>query len=140
MKTLISHGRGSKNHNFTEVRIPLLFGSILGGHFGANISLKWRLASPCAALGSYLDRFWGVRKFVLNKFYGNGWKRMETDGTGQETKSSQRSKSIYPTSHMIRSSLSIYLSIYLSILYVYICIYIYIYRRSNHMTCRIDRL
>ena len=30
VKTLISHGRGSKNHNFTEVRIPLLFGSILG--------------------------------------------------------------------------------------------------------------
>ena len=29
---------------------------------------------------------------------------METDATGQETKSSQRSKSIYPTSHMIRSS------------------------------------
>ena len=28
-KTLISHGRGSKNHNFTEVRILLLFGSIL---------------------------------------------------------------------------------------------------------------
>ena len=30
MKTLILHGRGSKNHNFTEVRILLLFGSILG--------------------------------------------------------------------------------------------------------------
>ena len=28
-KTLISHGRGSKNHNLTEVRIILLFGSIL---------------------------------------------------------------------------------------------------------------
>ena len=27
VKTLISHGRGSKNHNFTEVRIVLLFGS-----------------------------------------------------------------------------------------------------------------
>ena len=30
VKTLILHGRGSKNHNFTEVRILLLFGSILG--------------------------------------------------------------------------------------------------------------
>ena len=30
VKTLISHGRGSKNHNFTEVRILSLFVSILG--------------------------------------------------------------------------------------------------------------
>ena len=30
VKTLILHGRGSKNHNFTEVRILVLFGSILG--------------------------------------------------------------------------------------------------------------
>ena len=30
VKTLILHGRGSKNHNFTEVRILLLFGSIWG--------------------------------------------------------------------------------------------------------------
>ena len=29
VKTLISHGRGSKNHNFTEVRILSLFVSIL---------------------------------------------------------------------------------------------------------------
>ena len=29
MKTLILHKRGSKNHNFTEVRIQSLFGSIL---------------------------------------------------------------------------------------------------------------
>ena len=30
VKTLISHGRGSKNHNFTEVRILSLFVSISG--------------------------------------------------------------------------------------------------------------
>ena len=29
MKTVILHERGSKNHNFTEVRILTLFGSIL---------------------------------------------------------------------------------------------------------------
>ena len=29
VKTVILHGRGSKNHNFTEVRIQSLFGFIL---------------------------------------------------------------------------------------------------------------
>ena len=33
-----------------------------GGRFGATISLKWRLASPWAALGSHLDRFFGGPK------------------------------------------------------------------------------
>ena len=31
-------------------------------HFGTTISLKWRLASPCAALGSHLDRLFGGPK------------------------------------------------------------------------------
>ena len=30
VKTLISHGRGSKNYNFTEVKILLLVDSMLG--------------------------------------------------------------------------------------------------------------
>ena len=32
------------------------------GHFGAKISLKWRLASPCATLGSHLDGLFGGPK------------------------------------------------------------------------------
>ena len=55
-----------------------------GGHFGTKISLKSRLASPWAALGSHLDRFLGVRKFALNKFYGTGRTR-----PGPDWKSSQ---------------------------------------------------
>ena len=35
------------------------FLALFWSHFGANISLKWRLASPWAALGSHLDRFFG---------------------------------------------------------------------------------
>ena len=38
MKTLISHGRGIKNHNFTEVRILQLFGSILEVIWSHNLS------------------------------------------------------------------------------------------------------
>ena len=74
------------------------------GSFWNQNFLKWRLASPWAALGSHLDRFWGVRKFVLNKFYGTGRYRTQTDGTGPDLKSSRMAKSIYPVSHMIRSS------------------------------------
>ena len=40
---------------------------------------------------------------------------METDGDGSGFKEGRMAKSIYLVSHMIRSSLSIYLSIYLSI-------------------------
>ena len=144
-KTLISHGRGSKDYKFTEVRIISFFWLDVGGHFETKISLKWRLASPCAALGSHLDRFWGVRKFALNKFYGNGRYR-----TGTDWKSSQ----------VGWQSLSIRSAIWLDLLYIHIYIYIYIYiyniykinnyldkmiqtntyRRSNHMADRLDRL
>ena len=41
-------------------------------HFGAKISLDWRLASPCAALGSHLDSFLEVRKVTQKKIQNEG--------------------------------------------------------------------
>ena len=48
MKTVILHKRGSKNHNFTEVRILSLFGSILVVILHQNL--------PKMALGLAMDR------------------------------------------------------------------------------------
>ena len=75
---------GQQKSQFHRSQNSITFCLYFGGHFGAKISLKWRLASPCAALGSHLDRFWEVRKFALNKFYGTGRKR-----TGPDWNSSQ---------------------------------------------------
>ena len=63
---------GSQKSQFHRSQNSTTFWLHLGGHFGTKISLKWRLASPCAALGSHLDRFLGVRQFVLKQFYGTG--------------------------------------------------------------------
>ena len=63
---------GSQKSQFHRSQNSTTFWLHFGNHFGTKISLKWRLASPCAALGSHLDRFLGVRQFVLKQFYGTG--------------------------------------------------------------------
>ena len=78
---------GYEKSQFHRSQISTTFWLHFGGHFGTKISLKWRLASPWAALGSHLDRLLGVRKFALKNIRG-------TDGNGLEIKSSRMAKSI----------------------------------------------
>ena len=88
------------------------------GHFGANISLKWRLASPWAALGSHLDWFWGVRKFALNKYYGTGRDRLRQARDSRNA--GWQSLSIWSAIWLDLLSLSLSIYIYIRSLYVHI--------------------
>ena len=67
---------GFQKSQFHRSQNSTTFWFHFGGYFRAKIYLKWRLASPCAALGSHLDRFLGVWKFAFNKSYGNGSARL----------------------------------------------------------------